>query len=124
MVDNGLNPKSVLTGQDEGGFVEVVFAKSADEAIGCRDLLENRNIPARLEDGAKPDRHCGFAVLVPSDRLLEASELLVTRPQERDDLDDVPFVDDDDAEDVEGSYDDLSDEGDDDSDFDDDVDDL
>jgi hypothetical protein len=102
-------------------FVEVMFAKSDDEAIGCRDLLAEQDIPARIEDTEHRNCRSGIAVLVPSDRVVEASELLVTRPQDDNnetydnaDLDDAgsdedDFEDDEDDED-DDDYDDCEDD--------------
>jgi len=82
-------------GKEDDGFVEVVFAKSPVEASGCRDLLQEQNIPAFVESNAGVNLRSGIAVLVPSDRLVEASDLLATHPQEDDDFDGDDFEDED-----------------------------
>lgn len=57
-------------------FVEVIFAKSVDEAEDHRTILEERSIPALVEPAPEEPSQSGVAVLVPSDRLVEASEVL------------------------------------------------
>ena len=72
---------SRVQGHEGSSFVEVMFAKSPDEAAGCRDLLEQQNIPARVEGETEVSRRSGIAVLVPSNWLIQASELLANRAQ-------------------------------------------
>ncbi len=103
-----------VDGVDGLGLVEVMFAKSLDEAFGCRTLLQEQDIPARVEDGATASRRCGIAILVPSDRLVEASEVLATRTQDDDQLND-------DRDDKDDPVDELEDDGDDGDDYDDDY---
>jgi hypothetical protein len=127
MVDEGAGSRDASDGVEDAGLVEVMFAKSLSEAVGCRSLLQEQNIPARVEDDSAAGRRCGIAILVPSDRLIEASELLATRVQDdgqpEDDGDGDENVaeleDDGDDEDYDDDYEDQEeDEGEDDSDLD------
>lgn len=121
MVDEGFGSGSLLQKVEGDSFVEVMFAKSRDEADGCKGLLLERQIPARLEVDPNVAKRCGIAVLVPADRLIEASELLASKAQDDDDLEEF---DDDDDEDDADDYDDDYDDGDDydDADLDEDED--
>ena len=88
----------------EAEFVEVMFAKSSDEASQCRTLLEDRGISARVRFDGGDVRDTGVPVLVPADCLDDAAELLAMRVQDDDeengeDLTDVDSDDDDDDED-------------------------
>ncbi len=107
MVDEGIGSGGLLQKVEQVSFVEVMFAKSLDEADGCRSFLLERQIPARLEMDPNVAKRCGIAVLVPADRLIEASELLASKAQDDDDFEE--FDDEDDEEDV----DDYEDEDDD-----------
>jgi hypothetical protein len=104
-----------------------MFAKSLGEAKECCDLLEEVRIPARFENDPTADR--GIPILVPEDRLVDASELLAARVQHDsvdEEEDDVDVYDEDDTEDVDDVDDDddyEDDEDDEDDDFDDDADD-
>lgn len=117
MVDEDVGPENTIERTGDESFVEVMFAKSLDEAAGCRTLLLERRIPARVEVDSEIAKRCGIAVLVPADRLIEASELLASRAQDEDeDFDD--FEEDDDDEDL----DDFDDEDQEDEEFEDDDD--
>jgi hypothetical protein len=124
MLNDGFGARKVLDRALGADFVEVMFAKSLDEAKECCHLLEDVQIPSRFENGPDADR--GVAVLVPEDRLVDASELLATRVQhesvdesdmsdvlDEEDVDDVDDVDDDDDYDDEEDDDDFDDADDD-----------
>jgi hypothetical protein len=121
MVDDGMGARKVMEGSASTGFVEVMFASTRDEASDCCHLLEDANIPARLEDTLGRSRETGVAVLVPADRLVEATEFLVSRVGHEmgSDEDEGEFGDED-ADDLDDDYDDDED---DDDDYDDDLDD-
>lgn len=104
------------TGADECGafYVEVVFAKTTDEAERYRRLLEQKSIPSMIEPASELPSPCGVAVLVPGDQFIEATEVLTMMSGDDDDFE----IDDDEDE----ADDDFSD--DDDLEFDDDDDDL
>jgi hypothetical protein len=114
MSGKGVGSRNAGDGVDDSGLVEVMFAKSLDEAFGCRSLLQEQDIPALVEDGATASPRCGIAVLVPSDRLVEASEVLATRAQDDDQLghdcedkdDQVAELEDDGDDDYDGDYED------------------
>lgn len=96
MVDEDIGPENTIERTGDESFVEVMFAKSLDEAAGCRTLLLERRIPARVEVDSEIAKRCGIAVLVPADRLIEASELLASRAQDEDgDFDDYEEEEDD-----------------------------
>ncbi len=119
MADEGVGSRDLVEKIESEGFVEVMFTRSMSEATDCRSLLLNRQIPAEVESDPKVSSQCGVAVLVPADRLIEASELLAVRAQDNEDLDDdsdeVDDLDDDEDFDDDGIPDD--------DDFDDDFDD-
>ncbi len=105
MVQFGARSESVPERGEECGFVEVLFARSMDEAVHDCTLLEQYSIPARVEvDPTVPSRS-GVAVLVPPSRLVDASEILstVTRNEDEDDgeFDEI----DDEEEDEDGDFD-------------------
>ena len=110
MAKERLKSADCLERFEDGGFVEVMYAKSQGEATECCGLLAERDIPARIECAAGAAPRLGVAVLVPRNRLVEASELLAAHV--RDD-DDDEFDDDDDL------ADDDDDEGEDEDDFED-----
>lgn len=87
----------------EAEFVEVMFAKSSDEASRCCALLEDKGIPARVRFDGGNVRDTGVPVLVPADCLDDAAELLAARVQDDDeeDVDDFGDTDADDDEDDE-----------------------
>lgn len=117
-----VSPPSLERTSNEG-YVEVMFAKSLDEATGCRSYLEEQRIPALIEQVRRGRAGIGVAVLVPENRLVEASEYLAARDQEEeeeefdDELEDEEF---DDEFDDDDEYDDDDYEDDDDDDSDDD----
>jgi len=119
MVEKGLDSENLLKQAEPTGFVEVMFAKSSAEADLCCDYLGQRDIPARLESSGASARNCGIAILVPSDRFIEASELLAARlqgdPEDEVD-DDGGDYSDDDADDDDDEFDDDDDDLDDDDD--------
>lgn len=110
-------------------FVEVAFARSRREALLFRKSLSNAAIAADIESGGNRKR--GFAVMVESSRLVDASETLATLAQansarvrsdvDDDDLDDDDFSDDDDDFDDGDDDDDFFSDDDDDDDDDDDY---
>lgn len=107
MVQFGVGPEDVPAAVEDGGFVEVLFARTQDEAESNRLYLEEHAIPARVEtDPVMPSRS-GIALLVPPARLIEASEALVVKAQEDDEFDD-----DDDEFDLDDDSDDYEDEDD------------
>jgi len=73
----GFSTEHVTPDSERLDYVEVVFAKSLDEAGTHRTILAGRGIPALIES-LSVDRpsQCGVAVLVPQNRLIEASEIL------------------------------------------------
>ncbi|MCB9854953.1 MAG: hypothetical protein H6818_04640 [Phycisphaerales bacterium] len=98
-------------------FVEVAFARSRREAMLFRGALSDASIASDIEAGGS--RKHGFAVLVESSMLVDASEALASLAQSnssrvRFDADDDDF-DDDDFSDDDDDFDD--DDGDDDDDF-------
>lgn len=122
MMDETMGTANTVNYAEQTDFVEVMYARSLQEARECISFLLERDVPSRLETerGMQPDY--GVAVLVPTDRLVEASELLAAMAQleeegeeaEEDELDD----------DVDDDLDDDDDDFDDDDDLDDDDDDL
>ncbi len=117
MVRFGLASEHVFH-EAEADFVEVAFARTVDEARSHCEVLLNNAIPAYIEAGTGKPAPCGIAVLIPSDRLVDASEFLTIQAQIEDDDEDVDDFDDDD--DDEDDDDDL--DNDDDLDMDDDDD--
>ena len=101
---------------DSGGFVEVMFAKSQHEAADLCNLLEEQHIPVRLEESKGAVSRSGIALLVPSARLVEASELLTGLDQEEeeeefdddvgDDEEDEEYEDEDEDDDFDDDFDD------------------
>ncbi len=103
----------------EADFVEVMYARTPDEASHLRSFLSEKAIPALVERNPDLPDQCGVAVLVPSEKLVEASQQLTwLMAHDDDDDEDVEFDDDDDDDDL-----DDFDDDDDDPDFDDDDDD-
>ncbi|MFH1417378.1 MAG: hypothetical protein ABII12_03720 [Planctomycetota bacterium] len=126
MADEGVGSRDLVKQIESDGFVEVMFTKSMSEATDCRRLLLARQIPAEVEADPNVSRQCGIAVLVPANRVVEASELLAARAQDNhsfdddyveiDDLDGDDDFDDDDDDDEEEFADDYDDDLDDDDD--------
>ncbi len=104
----------------EAEFVEVMFAKSSDEASQCRTLLEDRGISARVRFDGGDVRDTGVPVLVPADCLDDAAELLAMRVQDDDEVDGEDLTDVDSDDDDDDEDDDLDDD-DEDGEFIDDV---
>jgi len=75
-MEHGLEARQFISMASDVNFVEVIFAKSVDEAEDHRTTLEGRSIPAFVEPAPEEPSLCGVAVLVPSNRLIEASEVL------------------------------------------------
>lgn len=103
MIEHGLGSGLRTAGAEP--FVEVMYARSRDEAALCRDLLEDALIPSRVQGDSEniPDR--GLPVLVPPHFLDDAAALLALRDQDDDedgdafaDLGDDVDVDDDDRD--------------------------
>jgi hypothetical protein len=105
--------------QDEGaGFVEVAYAKTLSEAVGCRNWLLERSIPARMENPAEALARSGIAVLVPAGALVPALEALAGRPdEEEEEFEDDDFNDEDEEYDDDYGEEDDFDEEDDEDDF-------
>ncbi len=121
MMDEGMGSGNVLHWVDGTKYVEVMFAKSVNEARSCIGYLEDRLIPARLENTSELSQNCGVAVLVPAERFVEASEVLASRDEDADTENDMEGEDE--LEDVDDDLDDEDDDEEDDFDDDDDDDD-
>ncbi len=127
MLKRVVGAKQEQDDRTEPGFVEAMFARTRGEAEDGVDLLGAFGIPARLEDSAVFGGKQGIAVLVPADRLIEASDLLTAHARRDDDeeLDDLDEeededFDDEDEEEDEDEDDDFDDDLDEDEDFDED----
>lgn len=117
MVRFGLGSDPLLHDETEQvKLIEVAYAKTLDEARSHCAVLQSNSIPAYVEPDVGMPKPCGIAVLIPSDRLIEASAFLTIQAQVEDD-DEDDFDDDDD-------YDDLDDDDDMGLDDDDDDDDM
>ncbi|MCG8408240.1 MAG: hypothetical protein MI923_23820 [Phycisphaerales bacterium] len=116
MVEQIISFGNTLQEVDRCDFVEVIFARTRNEAGDYRALLEGHGIASRIETGLHTPSQYGVAVLIPKDRLVEASEILTIQAQEPDD-DDFYYEDEDDEDDYEDDDVDLDDE--DEDDFDD-----
>lgn len=115
MLDEGVGSQDTVGASATDGFVEVMFAKTLDEAKECCVLLNAQEIDARIEGLQRSGHNGGIAVLVPDDRFIEASEYLAVNLQDvADDEDEVE--DDDEIDDVDDDDDDLDDVDDDDDD--------
>lgn len=108
MVDDKVGMSGSVNDVDGAGLVEVMFARSEDEATVCCSLLEEHDIHATLSRTGIEDDDRGVAILVPEANQDEALELLALRAQDDDD----------------GDEDDIDDETDDDDDDDDELDDF
>lgn len=124
------NAQATVCGSEGSEFVEVLFARTRDEADGWRRALESRSIPSQIENLPQLPAPCGVAVLVPGGQLVDASEVLVRMAHDEDE-DDFEIEDDDDDAEFEDEDDvDLDDDDsdsefeDDDEEFDEDEDDL
>ena len=118
MTDNNMGTTDTLNPLDQEDLVEVIFARNSAEARACVRELLSSDIPARMESGRGMGGGYGVAVLVPSDRLILASEILAAKAQDDDEEEEEEFEDDE--EEVDDADDDFEDE---DDDFDDDEDD-
>ena len=129
MMEEGIGARKVLDTVGGADFVEVMFAKSLEEAKACCTLLEEENIPARYEQTSDATDG-GIAVSVPEGRFVDATEILSSRTQENvadeededllaeDELDDIDDVDDDDELDDDDDDDEVDADADDDADDD------
>src|SRR5262245_11396859 len=121
MFEEGVSSQDTVGTSQTESFVEVMFAKTLDEAKECCTLLNAQDIDARIEGLAVAGRKSGIAVLVPDNRFIEASEFLAVNLQDTDD--EVEDEDDDDMDvDDDDDDDDLDDMDDDDDDYPDDDD--
>ncbi len=93
-------------------YVEVAFARNKADAEVIRLLLASSSVPAQIESDTAGSMQRGIAVLVPADKLVEASEILTVRAE-----DDEDFVEEEEDGDEDEDYDD---DFDDDEEFDDD----
>lgn len=86
--------KTARASQDREDFVAVMFAHNRREAELCRSLLTNHGITAELEPGgSRMRRLAGISVLVPSEKLIEASDIVASSDFYRDATDaDRPLV--------------------------------
>jgi hypothetical protein len=107
MAEECFESANCLDRVESGGFVEVMYAKNLGEATECCGLLAEQSIPACVEPAAGSVSCLGVAVLVPHNRLVEASELLAAHA--RDD-DDEEFDDEDDVTDEDNDDDDEDDD--------------
>ena len=120
MMDEG--SRKVLDKVGGADYVEVMFAKTLEEAKACCSLLEEENIPARYEKSADATDD-GIAILVPEDHFVDATEILSSRTQEHVDEDDEDLAVDDELENIDDAEEEEEFEDDDDDELDDDADD-
>jgi hypothetical protein len=125
MFEEGVSSQDTVGASQTESFVEVMFAKTMDEAKECCTMLNAQDIDARIEGLALAGSKGGIAVLVPDDRFIEASEFLAINLQdvgddeeEMEDDDDMDVDDDDDDDDLDDMDDDEEDYPDDDDDED------
>ena len=115
MVDDKLGTGGAVNDVDDAGLVEVMFARTEDEATVCCSLLEEHDIHAKLSRTGIEDDDRGVAILVPEANQDEALELLALRAQDDDgDEDDIEEETDDDDDDDDELDDDFDDDDDDD----------
>jgi hypothetical protein len=122
MFDEGVGSQDTIGASQTSGFVEVMFARTVDEAQECCVLLNAQDIDARIEGIQRPGRSGGIAVLVPDDRFIEASEFLAVNLQDvtddedevedEEEMDDADDDDDDDLDDLDDDDDDYPDDDD------------
>lgn len=109
-------------------YVAVMYAETEGEAEYFRSLLDRHGIPAMIEGAEERLRpSAGISVLVPSVRLDEASDLVVSNDvgdvdDSEDEVKDGTPDDDDEFDDFDDDDDDVDDDDDDDDAFDDDDD--
>lgn len=115
MMDETMATANTLQSAGEVEFVEVMFARTMEEARDCVSFLLERDVPARIESQPGMQPAYGVAVLVPGDRMIEASEMLAARA---DDEEEEEEEEDEFEDDLEDDFDDDEDD-----DFDDDEDD-
>jgi hypothetical protein len=126
MSDHLFDERRASSGHAVEDYVAVMFAESRVEAEMCRSVLSDNGIPARVETALeRHKRSVGIPVLIPSDRLDEASGLLaaskLTAPffaADHVELEDAPRDDDEDLDDFDDDEDDDFDDDDDDDDDD------
>lgn len=111
MVDESMSSLSAPSAPESAALVEVMYARTMGEATHCCELLRGQEIHAEVE-GRTSGKACGIAVMVPSDRFIEASEFLALNLENSDD-DDFSDVDDDEEEDDDDDADDFDDDDDD-----------
>ncbi len=124
MMDETMGIANTVKCAEETDFVEVMFARNTQEAKDCIQFLLENQVPSRLESERGKQAEYGVAVLVPSDRMIEATELLAARAQleDEDEEGEDEELDDDLDDDLDDEDDDFED--DDDDDLEDDDDDL
>lgn len=91
--------------EEEEDFLPVVYARSADEAQEYQQLLEDHDIPVKIGDEDdesqsgkdKKKRAVGIPLMVPEDRLDEASDIIANQEEEVED-EDEDFDDDEDED--------------------------
>src|SRR5262245_48704301 len=93
MMEEGIGARKVLDPVAGGDFVEVMFAKTLEEAKACCAVLAEENISARYEKSSDASDG-GIAILVPESHFVDATEILSSRTQD--------VVDDEADEDLEG----------------------
>ena len=125
MMEEGFGSRKVLDTVGGADYVEVMFAKTLEEAKACCTLLSEENIPARYEKTSEASDG-GIAILVPEVQFVDATEILSSRTQESvaDEEDeeleaDEELVDIEDVDEEEEELEDDDDELDDDDDEDD-----
>lgn len=122
MMEEGIGARKVLDTVAGGDFVEVMFAKSLEEAKACCAVLAEENIAARYEKSSDATDG-GIAILVPESHFVDATEILSSRTQdqvvddevdeeleEQDELVDIEDVDEDEELDDDDDDDDDDDE--------------
>lgn len=115
MVDDKVGTSGAVNDIDGASLVEVMFARTEDEATVCCSLLEEHDIHATLSRTGIEDDDRGVAILVPEANQDEALELLALRAQDDDgDEDEIEDETDDDDDDDDEFDDDFDDDDDDD----------
>jgi len=127
MPSEQFDERELLSGSCFNQFVPVVFADSPIEAEHYRSLLEDRNIPAIVQEAQPTAGESGVSawdvpVLVPDGLLNDASEI-ISSSAAPDDEDDNGYDDDDDYLEQDDQQDDLDEDEDDDYGLDEDFDD-
>ena len=116
MVDDKVGTSEAVNDLDDVGLVEVMFARTEDEATACCTLLEEHDIHAKLSRTGIEDDDRGVAILVPEANQDEALELLALRAQDddsdgdEDEIEDETDDDDDDDDELDDDFDDDDDD--------------